>query len=178
MVALGLFYQASLVKRTRKAMQLWGTMDKIPFCLTVSREGSMTNERPIKALGEIALRVNDVATMQQFYTNVVGLELLQRFPNSAFFKIAPGYGGHTQILALFDRTGRPGYQGVTAEKSSVDHIAFTIALADYETEKNRLERLGLTVTTAQHAWVHWRSLYIYDPEGNQVEWVCYDESVT
>ncbi len=33
----------------------------------------------------------------------------------------------------------------------------------------RLEALGLQVETAQHAWVHWRSLYVTDPEGNQVE---------
>jgi catechol-2,3-dioxygenase len=25
--------------------------------------------------------------------------------------------------------------------------------------------------------VHWRSLYVADPEGNQVELVCYDDSV-
>jgi hypothetical protein len=29
---------------------------------------------------------------------------MTRVPNSAFFKIADGYGGHTQVLALFDRS--------------------------------------------------------------------------
>jgi hypothetical protein len=33
------------------------------------------------------------------------------------------------------------------------------------------------VTAAEHAWVRWRSLYVDDPEGNTVEWVCYDVSV-
>lgn len=134
-------------------------------------------ERAIKALGEIALRVNDLDAMQRFYSDVIGLELMRRFPHAAFFKIAEGYAGHTQILALFDRSQQPGYQGVEAAKTSVDHIAFTMALADYEGEKQRLERLGLQVTTNQHAWVHWRSLYVFDPEGNEVELVCYDESV-
>jgi hypothetical protein len=59
----------------------------------------------------------------------------------------------------------------------VDHIAFEIDLADFEPEKTRRERLGLDVSTAEHAWVHWRSLYINDPEGNTVERVCYDEAV-
>ena len=36
---------------------------------------------------------------------------------------------------------------------------------------------GLVVTTAEHGWVHWRSLYVDDPEGNAVELVCYDASV-
>jgi catechol 2,3-dioxygenase len=46
-----------------------------------------------------------------------------------------------------------------------------------EHEKKRLEALGLQVETAEHAWVHWRSLYVSDPEGNQVELVCYDGTV-
>ena len=133
--------------------------------------------RPIKALGEIALRVNNLDTMQRFYEEVIGLELMRRFDNIAFFRIADGYGGHTQILALFDRSAQPGYRGLDSEKSTIDHIAFAIALADFDTEKKRLEQLELHVDTAEHAWVHWCSLYVTDPEGNTVEFVCYDESV-
>ena len=33
--------------------------------------------------------------------------------------------------------------------------------------------LGLDVTTAEHAWAQWRSLYVNDPEGNVIEWVCF-----
>jgi catechol-2,3-dioxygenase len=44
-------------------------------------------------------------------------------------------------------------------------------------EKTRLEALGFQVTSAEHAWVHWRSLYVMDPEGNEVELVCYDTRV-
>jgi len=40
-----------------------------------------------------------------------------------------------------------------------------------------LEQHGLQVDSAEHAWVHWRSLYVNDPEGNRVEFVCYDDSV-
>jgi catechol-2,3-dioxygenase len=135
------------------------------------------SERPIKALGEIALRVSDLASMQRFYEDIVGLELMRRTDHAVFFKIAQGYGGHTQVLALFDRSSSPGYRGLDGARSTIDHVAFAIALADYESEKARLESLGLTVTTAEHGWVHWRSLYVFDPEGNEVEWVCYDESV-
>src|SRR5574341_1186440 len=131
----------------------------------------------VKALGEIALRVNDLEVMQKFYEEIIGLELMRRFPNIVFFRIAEGYAGHTQILALFDRSSQPNYHGVSAEKSTIDHIAFTISLADFETERKRLEQLGVHVETAEHAWVHWRTLYVKDPEGNEVELVCYDERV-
>jgi len=138
-----------------------------------------TNEKrtSVRGLGEIALRVNNLDAMQRFYDEVIGLPLLTRVPNCAFFKIADGYGGHTQVLALFDRAQSPGYRGTDAATSTIDHIAFEIALTDFADERKRLEALGLQVETAEHAWVRWRSLYVTDPEGNQVELVCYDGSV-
>jgi catechol-2,3-dioxygenase len=137
----------------------------------------------IKALGEVVLRVRNLDTMQEFYEKVVGLELLERYENMmAFFRIAPDYEGHTPTLALFDQSDEADhrslhYTGVDPEKSPLHHIAFTISLSDYETEKERLQNLGLEVETVEHAWQHYRSLYITDPEGNVVELVCYDTSV-
>jgi catechol 2,3-dioxygenase len=135
------------------------------------------SERRIKGLGEIALRVNDLDAMQRFYEQVIGLELLRRFENAVFFKLAAGFGGHTQVLALFDRSAHPGYSGLDPARTTVDHIAFEIERADFDAELRRLQDLGLTVETAEHAWVHWRSLYVDDPEGNTVELVCYDPTV-
>jgi len=139
--------------------------------------------RPIKALGEVVLRVRDLDAMQEFYEKVVGLELLGRYENMiVFFRIAPDYEGHTQSLALFDQSASADHQsrhytGVDPEKSTLHHIAFTISVSDYEAEKERLRNLGLDVETGEHGWVHYRSLYIADPEGNVVEFVCYDASV-
>jgi catechol 2,3-dioxygenase-like lactoylglutathione lyase family enzyme len=140
---------------------------------------STKNEKrtAVRGLGEIAFRVNDLDAMQRFYAEVIGLPLMTRVQNCAFFKIADGYGGHTQVLALFDRSGSHGYRGLDAALSTIDHIAFEIPLADFADERKRLESLGLQVETAEHAWVHRRSLYVTDPDSNQVELVCYDGSV-
>ena len=73
---------------------------------------------------------------------------------------------------LFDRSTT-----VSSEQTTVDHIAFTISKEDYDLERLRLEALGLEITVSKHAWVQWRSLYFNDPEGNQIELVCYDRSV-
>src|SRR5437588_11764770 len=85
-----------------------------------------TDERhmAIRGLGEIALRANNLDAMQKFYEKVIGLQLMTRVPNCAFFRIADGYGGHTQVLALFDRSQNPNYHGTDAATSNVDHIAF------------------------------------------------------
>jgi len=81
------------------------------------------------------------------------------------------------VLALFNRSADRGFVGLNPATRNVDHLAFEIDLADYEGERRRLTECGLAVTTAEHGWVHWRSLYVDDPDGNTVELVCYDPSV-
>ncbi len=135
----------------------------------------------IKGLGEVSIRVKDLDAMQKFYEEVVGLEVLSREESFVFFKIAEGYGGHTQNLALFDRSNR-GFLvnkslDLSAEQTTLHHIALNIALEDHESERRRLEGLGLSVEAADHAWIHVRSLYFSDPEGNLLEFVCYDPSL-
>ena len=45
----------------------------------------MTPQRTVvRALGEVALRVNDLHGMKQFYQEILGLELLGEFPSAAF----------------------------------------------------------------------------------------------
>lgn len=137
----------------------------------------MAGTRAIRGLGEVAFRVEDLDRMTAFYESVVGLEVMNRDAHGVFFRIADGFGGHTQVLALFDRTGSSGYRGLNTEQTTVDHIAFEITLDDLASERSRLESLGIQIETAQHAWVHWRSLYFRDPESNQIELVCYDKTV-
>jgi catechol 2,3-dioxygenase-like lactoylglutathione lyase family enzyme len=139
-------------------------------------------ERPIKALSEIVLRVKNLKAMQEFYENTLGLELLQRFENIVFLKIASGYGGLTQFLVLFHESAASDhrlrqYTGLDLEQTSLHHIAFAISLSDYKTEHDRLLGFGLEIESRVHVWVHYRSLYVCDPDGNIVELVCYDESV-
>lgn len=136
----------------------------------------------IRGLGETVLRVKSLSIMKDFYSRIVGLELMKEFEGIAFFKIADGYGGHTQILGMFEE-GRPApipqaSRGpVIPEATALHHFAFEIDKAHHLSELERLTGLGLTVTTATHRWCHWRSIYVLDPEENVVELVCYDESV-
>jgi catechol 2,3-dioxygenase-like lactoylglutathione lyase family enzyme len=140
-----------------------------------------TSNHRIKGLGEASIRVNNLEAMQKFYEEVVGLEVLRREEKYVFFKVAEGYGGHTQNLTLFDATERTFIETkspqLDPDKSTLHHIALNVALEDFEPEKNRLEGLGLNVRAIDHKWLHVRSLYFADPEGNLLEFVCYDESL-
>src|SRR5436309_187654 len=137
-----------------------------------------TDERhmAIRGLGEIALRANNLDAMQKFYEKVIGLQLMTRVPNCAFFRIADGYGGHTSARPLRPLT-EPKLSRYRRGNVHRRPHRVRIALTDFAGEKKRLEAFGLQVETTEHAWVHWRSLYVIDPEGNQVELVCYDGSV-
>jgi catechol-2,3-dioxygenase len=63
------------------------------------------------------------------------------------------------------------------EGTSLHHFALEIDKGDFPAELDRLRSLGLDVTTVDHRWCRWRSMYVRDPEGNILELVCYDESI-
>ena len=135
----------------------------------------------IRALGETVLRVRDLGAVKRFYTDVIGLDVLREFDGIAFLRVAAGHGGHTQIVGLFRESLPDPFGGrrsaVDARRSSLHHFALEIDKSDYENELRRLQSLGVEITTFEHKWCHWRSIYVKDPEGNVVELVCFDESI-
>ncbi len=61
----------------------------------------------VRDLGEVAIRCRDLAAMTAFYRDVIGLEVIEGDYSSAivFLKVAEGFGGHTQVVALFGADG-------------------------------------------------------------------------
>ncbi|MGE5123175.1 MAG: saccharopine dehydrogenase NADP-binding domain-containing protein [Acidobacteriaceae bacterium] len=94
---------------------------------------------------------------------------------------AAGPTSEVQVPALFAATERWMLETKSPQLSSghttLHHIALNIALDDFEAEKRRLEGLGVKVRATEHAWLHLRSQYFTDPEGNLLEFVAYDERV-
>ena len=115
------------------------------------------SDRRVKGLGEVSIRVKDLDTIHKFYEEVVALEVLRQDESFVFFKVGEGYGGHTQNLALFDSTNRAFLEAkseqLNSDQTTFHHIAFNIALEDFESEKMRLEDLRLKVTATVHEWL-------------------------
>ena len=112
-------------------------------------------EKTIKAIGEIVLRVKEMQVMREFYENILGLEIFGEFEKMIFFQIAPSYGGHIQLLALFDESLPPDHRSrhftkINPQATSLHHIAFAIDQADYTSEMERLQQLGFEVETMVH----------------------------
>ncbi len=149
----------------------------------------MTAERKFRprGLGEIAIRCADMRVMVEFYENVIGLERLEGGPESpiTFFRIAEGFGGHTQVLALFDHAtaARPSQiqsetdRPVTGNQSALHHIALSLPFAEQQAVIQWYEQIGQPYRIQRFGWIGWRGIFTQDPEGNTVELVAYDQSM-
>ncbi len=143
-----------------------------------------TDGHPLRTLGvgEVVVRVVDLQRSIAFYRDVLGFEVLRVLHDAiAFMRVADGVAGHTQIIGLFSQTwasNREGktWSGFNPPTSTLHHFALEIALDDYADTLDYLTRQGLQPNTAVHGWIGWRSIYVSDPDGHTVEFVCSDPS--
>ena len=156
----------------------------------------MTAPPAILGVAEIVLSVRDLPTMREFYREVLGFQLVGQAshtrglepdpdgePTIAFLAIrqietALGRHGHPQMLALIDYQrhvfARKRFEGHDVRRSTLNHLAFEIALDDYEAHRARLEGLGLAPRPTTFPAISARALFFNDPEQNVLELICHD----
>lgn len=127
-------------------------------------------------LGEIAIRCRDYPAMVAFYRDVIGLDVLaETRPGITFFSLAPGYHGHTQVLALFAHDVRQPDDApplpATGATSSLHHLALAMAAEDQPAAAAWLRDEGYPADYQHFDWIGWRGLFTRDPDGNTVELV-------
>jgi catechol 2,3-dioxygenase-like lactoylglutathione lyase family enzyme len=133
-----------------------------------------------RALGEIAIRCADLKAMCAFYEDVIGLDRLRgdHLSGVVFYRIAEGFGGHTAVLALFDRVlDGTTAQPVTGTGSALHHIALSLPFAEQQAVIDWYEHLGRPYRIETFPWIGWRGIFTTDPEGNTVELVAHDPSL-
>ena len=143
----------------------------------------------ITGIAEISLRVHDLDLMRRFYEQVMGLQVLREYQESSgkaiFYAVGAGdpQGGRCDNLALFEEKlvgwfTRDKSPQIDPKLTTLSHIAFSIALDDFESEKKRLEQLGIEIVdSGTSSWMHCRMFYFFDPEGNLIEFKSHDESI-
>ncbi len=115
--------------------------------------------------------------MVAFYRDVLGLELLSVRDQGriVFFRLADGYAGHTAVLALFaEPAAEVVAGGAGPARSSLHHLALTLARAEQAAAEAWLQRQELPYRVEEFPWMGWRGLFVTDPDGNSVELVAYD----
>ncbi len=125
----------------------------------------------VRDLGEVAIRCRDLAAMTAFYSDVVGLEVIEGDYSDSivFLRVGEGFAGHTSVVALFTAEGEE--EPEAGGGSSLHHLALTVNAADLAPALAWYRAHGLEPRTAEHRWVGWDSVYVTDPEGNTVELV-------
>ncbi len=122
----------------------------------------------IKGIAEIVLNVHDVEASLKFYQEVLGLEIIGR-PGPVFLRAGNPAVSVPQMVVLVPLPS--GTENFTPPRS-LHHLALELALQDFEAEEARLKALGYQIRYGQHPVIPSRTMYVDDPDGNEVEFIC------
>jgi catechol 2,3-dioxygenase-like lactoylglutathione lyase family enzyme len=137
----------------------------------------------ITGITEVALRVHDLDRMRRFYEEVIGLEVLGGNESNDGTALFFAVGAGNSHLALFPEklTGwytRDKSSQIDPKLTTLSHFALSIALDDFESERKRIEQLGIEIVESRtSSWLHCRMFYFFDPEGNLIEFNSHDETI-
>lgn len=123
---------------------------------------------PQTVIGHVHLKVSDIERAVKFYTEVLGLEVQQRWGNSAAFLSAGGYHHHIGLNTWESRGAAPPPRRSTG----LYHFAILYP--------NRKELARVFKRLLDHEWPidgasdHGVSeaIYLRDPDGNGIEIYC------
>lgn len=111
----------------------------------------------------VAIQCADLAACERFYRDVLGLEVVRRWPaegggdRSLWLAVGDGF------LALERATGRPSGEPWRDGRAGLHLVALRIAPGERPRWEERLARLGVPVVHR----TRW-TLYCRDPEGNRI----------
>jgi catechol 2,3-dioxygenase-like lactoylglutathione lyase family enzyme len=125
----------------------------------------------VRGVAEIVLSVHDMAAALGFYRDVLGLEQVSppERASPVFLRAGPPALGVPQLIVLVQL---PADAPPFSRPRALHHLALEVAPEEFDAEKDRLEGLGFSLRTGQHPIIPSRTLYLDDPEGNEVELIC------
>jgi glyoxylase I family protein len=125
----------------------------------------------IKALDHVVLRYRDVALGARFYCDVLGCTVEKARPEIGLTQLRAG----TSLIDLIDMASEVGRAGGAApgkEARNLDHFCLRVEPWDAPAIARHLAAHGVEageVASRFGADGQGPSIYLYDPEGNQVE---------
>ncbi len=126
--------------------------------------------KQVIGISEIVLWTADKERSLQFYRDLLGLEVISppTIPN-VFLKVGEGHAGIPQMIVLVPKTqeikGRPsGYQ--------LHHLALELPEDAFDAQHAALVSAGFEPRGGKHPVFASRTMYVDDPDGNEVEFIC------
>ncbi len=124
----------------------------------------------IVGIAEIVLWTNDKELSLRFYRDLLGLDIISP-PTLAnvFLKAGEGNAGIPQMIVLVPKTdeirARPsGYQ--------LNHMAFEVPDDAFDAQREAFIAAGYQPRDGKHPVLASRTMYVDDPDGNEVELIC------
>jgi catechol-2,3-dioxygenase len=118
----------------------------------------------IRRLNHAVLYVRDVTRSVQFYTDVLGFQLVSQRQNAAFLRAADSDNDHDHDLGLFQARGATA----RAAGAGLHHLVWSVStLPELATFAERLAATGALVGSSDHGVS--KSLYGKDPDGLEFE---------
>jgi catechol-2,3-dioxygenase len=122
----------------------------------------------VVGLAEIVLNVRDLDASLGFYRDLIGLEVIGTPPGKpapVFLKAGEAQVGIPQMLVLVPLS----QEGQFTAPRTLHHVALEVPEERFGHEKTRLENAGFEVRTGEHPVIRSWTLYVDDPDGNEVE---------
>lgn len=125
----------------------------------------------IRGISEIVLWAHDQPSMVRFYRDTLGLTIISppERTNPIFLQAGPGQAGVPQMIVVVKL---PDDAPPFVAPRTLHHLAFEVSPEEFDREKARLEGLGYRLRSGQHPVIASRTMYLDDPEGNEVELIC------
>lgn len=126
--------------------------------------------KKVVGISEIVLWTADKERALGFYRDLLGLEVISppALPN-VFLKAGDGNAGIPQMIVLVPksedvRTKPSGYQ--------LHHLALELPEEEFEAQQAALVEAGYRPRGGKHPVLASRTMYVDDPDGNEVEFIC------
>lgn len=122
----------------------------------------------VTGLAEVVLNVRDLGASLAFYRDLLGLNVISppERANPIFLRAGTA---NTDLPALVVLVQLPGDAGSFSAPRTLHHLALAVTAESFDGTMRALRELGYTVRTGQHPVLPSRTMYIDDPDGNEVE---------
>lgn len=135
--------------------------------MRIIRQEGKRNNVHIRGIAEIVLNVHDKQRAIAFYRDLLGLEVISppEVPN-VFLKVGPGQAGIPQMIVLVPL---PADAVAFVAPRTLHHLALEVAPEDFDAVEKHLRANGYAPRDGRHPVVPSRTIYVDDPDGNEVE---------
>ena len=130
---------------------------------------------PPRGLAEIVLWVRDIHRSLEFYRDTLGIPVMSppEMRSPIFLRVDDGRWAIPQMLVLVQLpAGTPEF----SRPRTLHHLALELDPAEFDAEAVRLAERGFKLRSGQHPVLPSRTLYLDDPDGNEVELICAAEA--